>query len=139
MLWPMLWPGRVCTFGERTFGIKTWCQKMCSISTLVNLQFRLNWSCCLSKMPRTVEIKARVRDLDEVRRLASELSQSGGDVIQQRDIFFNSNSGRLKLRHADNNQDSQLFFYSRKDEKGPKISDYSITRLDRLKTGRLDK
>ena len=89
-------------------------------------------------MPRTVEIKARVRDLDEVRRLASELSQSGGDVIQQRDIFFNSNSGRLKLRHADN-QESQLFFYSRKDQKGPKISDYSITRLDRLKTGRLDK
>ena len=47
---------------------------------------------------RNVEIKARVSDLTELLKTASELSGSAGEVIVQEDTFFNASKGRLKLR-----------------------------------------
>lgn len=44
-------------------------------------------------MPRNVEIKARVKNLPEVQRVASELSGTPGQVIGQRDVFFNVQKG----------------------------------------------
>ena len=50
------------------------------------------------KMPRNVEIKARIRDFDRLLNLAKQLSNSSGTLIEQEDTFFNAPNGRLKLR-----------------------------------------
>lgn len=49
-------------------------------------------------MPRNIEIKACVRNLAELKKIASELSKSSGTTLHQEDTFFNSPQGRLKLR-----------------------------------------
>ncbi len=50
------------------------------------------------KMPRNVEVKARVDDIDLLAKTASELCQTEGTVIDQNDTFFVTEKGRLKLR-----------------------------------------
>lgn len=50
------------------------------------------------KMPRNIEIKARVKDLEKIKNLAKSLSGSSGVLIEQEDTFFNAPNGRLKLR-----------------------------------------
>ena len=47
-------------------------------------------------MPRNVEIKARVKDLDEVKSIAASLSGTDGQTIKQRDVFFHVTSGKEK-------------------------------------------
>ena len=49
-------------------------------------------------MPRNVEVKARVDDIDLLTKTASELCQFEGTVIDQNDTFFVTEKGRLKLR-----------------------------------------
>ena len=49
-------------------------------------------------MPRNVEIKAVVLDINKIKQLAYQLSQSDGRLIEQEDTFFNAPNGRLKLR-----------------------------------------
>ncbi|CAH3035010.1 unnamed protein product [Porites lobata] len=78
------------------------------------------------KMPSNVEIKAKVKDFETFKKKAKELSGSEGEVIEQKDIFFNVPQGRLKLRFLQN-KPSQLIYYERDDKSGPKMSDYFIT------------
>ncbi len=84
-------------------------------------------------MPHNVEIKARAPDLDRAKSVASELASGdgGGDgmtVIEQRDVFFNASSGRLKLRFL-SGRPSQLIAYERGDVSGPKTSDYVLAEV----------
>lgn len=79
-------------------------------------------------MPANVEIKARVDNLEELKQIACHLSGSGPTVIPQEDIFFNATNGRLKLRKLQG-VPAQLVFYDRKDESGPKLSEYNITEI----------
>ncbi|TRY64374.1 hypothetical protein TCAL_07940 [Tigriopus californicus] len=74
-------------------------------------------------MPRNVEIKARVSNLDAVRLRAAQLSNFPEKLIRQRDTFFQCDSGRLKLRFLEG-EESQLIFYQRDDQEGPKLSNY---------------
>lgn len=76
-------------------------------------------------MPSNIEIKARARNFDEIRRRAEELSDTPVEMILQEDIFFNTPQGRLKLRILSENQ-GQLIYYARPDQEGPKRSDYQI-------------
>lgn len=76
-------------------------------------------------MPSNIEIKARVRNFEEIRRRAEGLSDTPVDVISQEDIFFNTPQGRLKLRIFSNDR-GQLIYYIRPDQEGPKRSDYHI-------------
>ncbi|XP_077450306.1 uncharacterized protein LOC144069092 [Stigmatopora argus] len=76
-------------------------------------------------MLSNVEIKARVSQPLELAKMASELSQSEGSVIRQRDTFFHCRRGRLKLRDFTDGS-GQLIFYERPDEDGPKLSRYSV-------------
>ena len=49
------------------------------------------------------------------------------DVLHQTDTFFHTPKGRLKLREfADD--DAQLIYYHRRNEIGPKLSEYTISR-----------
>ena len=77
-------------------------------------------------MPSNIEIKAYARKFDEIRRRAEVLSDKPVEVLPQEDTFFNVPQGRLKLRVLPANQ-SQLIYYTRPDQEGPKRSDYHIS------------
>ena len=76
-------------------------------------------------MPANIEIKARARDFEEIRRHAESLSDTPVEVIPQEDIFFNTEQGRLKLRVLALNL-GQLIYYTRPDQEGPKRSEYHL-------------
>lgn len=76
-------------------------------------------------MPSNIEIKARARDFEEIRRRAESLSDTSVEVIPQEDTFFNTEKGRLKLRTLTLNR-GQLIYYTRLDQEGPKRSEYHI-------------
>ena len=77
-------------------------------------------------MPTNVEIKARVDDLDAMRRRAAALSDDGPHELVQDDTFFRCADGRLKLRVFPDGQ-GELIFYRRADQAGPKESFYLRT------------
>jgi predicted adenylyl cyclase CyaB len=76
-------------------------------------------------MPSNIEIKARVRDLGELRRHAEAVSDTPVQIIPQEDIFFHTPKGRLKLRLLQPDH-GQLVYYERPDLGGPKRSKYHI-------------
>jgi predicted adenylyl cyclase CyaB len=76
-------------------------------------------------MPSNIEIKARARNFEEIRARAEKLSNKPVEVIPQEDVFFNTLQGRLKLRIL-SGENSQLIYYTRPDQEGPKRSDYHI-------------
>jgi len=77
-------------------------------------------------MPRNVEIKARIRDLTQLRARAQSIADSGPIEIQQDDTFFECHNGRLKLRIFSESQ-GELIFYKRDNSPDPKESQYVIT------------
>ena len=86
-------------------------------------------SICLKRkitLPSNIEIKARVRNFEEMKSRAEKLSDTPVQVIPQEDTFFTTPQGRLKLRVLGDH--SQLIFYTRPDQEGPKRSNYHITR-----------
>lgn len=76
-------------------------------------------------MPSNVEVKARVRDFDRLRAEVESLSDGPAEVIDQEDIFFETPSGRLKLRTLGDRY-GELIAYYRPDSAGPKTSIYTI-------------
>ena len=78
-------------------------------------------------MPSNIEIKARVRDFEQIRSRAEKMSDTPVKIIPQEDTFFNVEKGRLKLRMLAADQ-AQLIYYTRPDQEGPKRSDYHISR-----------
>jgi predicted adenylyl cyclase CyaB len=79
----------------------------------------------LQTLPSNIEIKARARNFNEIRRRAEGLSSTPVEAIPQEDIFFNTPLGRLKLRILAKDR-GQLIYYTRPDQEGPKRSDYHI-------------
>ncbi len=77
-------------------------------------------------MPTNIEIKARVRNLPDLKRRAEALSDSPVQVIPQEDTFFITPQGRLKLRVLASDH-GQLIFYTRPNQNGPKRSDFLMT------------
>ena len=76
-------------------------------------------------MPSNIEIKARIRNFDEMCERAERLSDLPVQIIEQEDIFFNTEKGRLKLRILAVER-AQLIYYTRPDQEEPKRSDYHI-------------
>jgi adenylate cyclase len=76
-------------------------------------------------MARNIEIKARITGrFDEITHLAAQIADSGSAILNQEDIFYNVPNGRLKLR-TENNR-SELIYYLRADQSGPKESNYIV-------------
>jgi predicted adenylyl cyclase CyaB len=76
-------------------------------------------------MGRNVEIKARIAGRwDETVRLAQQIAHSGPSLLTQEDIFYNVPRGRLKLRTQ--NGRSEMIYYLRADQNGPKESNYVV-------------
>ena len=78
-------------------------------------------------MGRNVEIKARVRDPDALRKRIEPIADRPPEVIHQHDTFFPCGEGRLKLRRF-SQQEGELIFYRRSDSSQPSESNYLIVR-----------
>lgn len=76
-------------------------------------------------MPSNVEIKARVRHPEPLRREAERVSDHGVEELVQEDVFFAAPEGRLKLRTLAPDR-GELILYRRPDARGPKESVYTI-------------
>ena len=76
-------------------------------------------------MARNVEIKARLEALAPYLARAERISGSAGETIEQEDVFFHGESGRLKLRIFSSTK-GQLIFYQRSNQTGPKTSCYCV-------------
>ena len=79
-------------------------------------------------MPANIEIKARVADLEHVRRRALPRATSPVSHLEQRDVFFQVPSGRLKLRNFPHGP-AELIAYHRPDIRGPKTSNYQLVEV----------
>ncbi len=77
-------------------------------------------------MAKNIEIKAYLHQFEHCLQVAKTLANTSGEIIEQEDIFFHSNTGRLKLRIFDQNH-GQLIFYQRDNLSGPKSSHYEIS------------
>ncbi|MEA3441261.1 MAG: class IV adenylate cyclase [Chloroflexota bacterium] len=78
-------------------------------------------------MPANIEIKARISNFQEIKALIEQNTPITPLVLEQEDTFFNTPSGRLKLRQQ-SVIDGQLIYYERADQMGPKLSEYYIYR-----------
>lgn len=81
---------------------------------------------------RNIEVKARIRDISHVRKIAEKLAKDAdlNEVLNQSDQFYNSPHGsRLKLRREDGHP-PRLVWYSRPDDAGPKLSTYRLCSLN---------
>ena len=76
-------------------------------------------------MASNIEIKARARDWSTQKKLAAQVSENGGVVLAQEDIFFMVPKGRLKLRILAG-QSGELIFYQRPDMGDLRQCDYSL-------------
>jgi len=74
-------------------------------------------------MPTNVEIKARAASWNVQLRTAEELCESSEELMQE-DTFYHCKEGRLKLRVPADPGKSELIYYQRPDQEGPKSSRY---------------
>jgi predicted adenylyl cyclase CyaB len=72
-----------------------------------------------------VEIKARCADLDALRARVERIATARVGVDHQRDTYFLTRSGRLKLRES-SLSGGQLIPYLRSDTAGPRRADYRV-------------
>lgn len=74
-------------------------------------------------MPRNVEIKARISSVEDWMPRVARLADRGPERFEQDDTFFVCANGRLKL-HLEAGGASELIYYRRDDQPGPKQSHY---------------
>lgn len=77
---------------------------------------------------RNIELKARLRDPAAARQIAAALATAPAESQRQRDTYFRVRHGRLKLREIEG-RTSQLVWYARTDQFGPKGSDYRLVAV----------
>lgn len=77
-------------------------------------------------MAANVEVKASLHDVHRQYQLAIQIADGEPEKLVQRDTFFHSPEGRLKLREIQG-QTSQLIHYFRDDDPELRQSDYVIT------------
>ena len=80
-----------------------------------------------------VELKAKVDDLETIRRRLKALKAKHVGTFQQTDIYFNVPEGRLKLRQT-NDEKTQLIYYKRENISEPKESKVFLIEIPKSKT-----
>lgn len=78
---------------------------------------------------KMVELKARVNELDDVRKKMKELRSKFVGIFHQKDTYFEVPEGRLKLREFEGTSDAELIFYERENIAGPKQDDAFLLRV----------
>ncbi len=74
---------------------------------------------------RNIELKARVKSLDEARQTAERVATQRLGIQRQVDTYFHCATGRLKLREIDG-QSAQLIWYARPDRAEARGSEYYL-------------
>ncbi|XP_057666503.1 uncharacterized protein LOC130900130 isoform X2 [Diorhabda carinulata] len=78
---------------------------------------------------RNVEIKAKVRNINDLIERANSLNPERSEIIKQYDTFYNVSHGRLKMRKFENNT-GELIYYDRPDTEGPKVSTFKKASIN---------
>lgn len=79
-----------------------------------------------------MELKAKVDNLEPIRRKLKALKAKHVGTFQQTDIYFDVPKGRLKLRQI-NSEKTQLIYYERENISKPKRSDVFIIEIPESK------
>ncbi len=87
------------------------------------------------KSSRNLELKARDPEPERSVRVCEELGAEGGGVLRQRDVYFATPKGRLKLRY-ENDGIGQLIAYQRPDRPAVRHSTYRIVPV--LDAGKIE-
>jgi adenylate cyclase, class 2 len=75
-----------------------------------------------------IEIKARTSDPEQVRQYLQKHHAVFKGLDKQTDTYFNSPTGRLKLREG--NIENNLIYYERADQAGPKSSYFHLVKVE---------
>jgi adenylate cyclase, class 2 len=80
-------------------------------------------------MRSNIEIKLRCNELDRTRIRAQEIGAVSQGILRQRDTYFRSAAGRLKLRTVDHDGllRAELIWYDRADSAVGRRSDYLLS------------
>jgi predicted adenylyl cyclase CyaB len=76
-------------------------------------------------MAENIEIKARLHDVERAHGVALALSDEPPQALRQRDVFFHTPHGRLKLRLQGEDR-AYLVYYERPDQASPRSSVYYV-------------
>jgi predicted adenylyl cyclase CyaB len=77
-----------------------------------------------------VELKAKVDDLDSLRKKLTDLKAQHIGTFQQIDVYFDTPKGRLKLRETEGDHRAKLVYYERENIAGPKRSNVFILEIE---------
>jgi adenylate cyclase class 2 len=88
---------------------------------------------------RNIELKARIADPRRCRAICESLGAEDAGLLTQRDTYFRTNSGRLKLREEEGSP-AHLIAYQRPDQSHQRESQYHLIPVDdpELLIGALD-
>jgi adenylate cyclase class 2 len=78
---------------------------------------------------KIMELKAKVQDLEVVRRRLARLGARHVGTFRQIDVYFNVLEGRLKLREVESKNNAELIYYERENIAGPKKSNVFILKI----------
>ncbi len=74
---------------------------------------------------RNIEIKVLINDPDEIIPLLKEMGAKFEERLLQVDTYYESNTGRLKIREI-NRRKFEIIFYERPNESNARISNYHL-------------
>ncbi|MBK7157192.1 MAG: hypothetical protein IPH77_01185 [Ignavibacteria bacterium] len=77
-------------------------------------------------MPKNFEIKCRIRNLSEIKKILVSDRSYKYSIEKQKDIYYKVKSGRLKLRII-NEKISDLIYYNRKEKNRERVSNFVIS------------
>lgn len=79
-------------------------------------------------MPVNIEIKARLDDIEDVKDRIEDLTHSKPELLRQRDVFYKTTNGRLKLRQFHEGT-AELIYYERSDDAAASSSIYHRVQI----------
>jgi len=79
---------------------------------------------------KLIELKAQIDTLDTAREKMAVMGARKQGTYHQRDTYFNTPKGRLKLREVEGESISKLVYYEREDAQKPKTSDVIILETE---------
>ncbi|XP_035720069.1 uncharacterized protein LOC118440729 [Vespa mandarinia] len=78
---------------------------------------------------RNIEIKTKISDSTTLINKLEKITESKWIVIEQYDTFFNTKTGRLKLRQFED-KTGEIIYYERPNVTGPKLSNYKKIKMN---------
>jgi predicted adenylyl cyclase CyaB len=78
-------------------------------------------------MPRNLEVKLKIDNLSRIREISLALGAEKHALLKQKDIYYNTDKGLLKLRIMP--EFSEFIFYNRNEREGERWSDYNLLKI----------